>query len=245
MGALRAMVPLVNAHCRPQMSWRFEESPRRALGPVTLDWVSGAGRVRDHGGFRLQPNEDFLFGVRMSGNELRFGPSGGALLWSALTAPLAVGIAAFVLFADIDSTTLIFWDVSAATWRLVVVPWLAAIVWLCVARAGSAVRANESGVSIRSTWRSRSFAWNEIEEVRVVESRPVRNFRLVLGESGGGYRADIDSSQAYLVCRGGSLVRLPGFEASAKASGMSGDLATPTEIKVGALRRYRDTVDSP
>ena len=45
-------------------------------------------------------------------------------------------------------------------------------------------------------------------------------------------------AKAYLVLVDDSLVRLTGFESSAKAWGKSDSMASPTEIKVGALDFY-------
>ena len=59
---------------------------------------------------------------------------------------------------------------------------------------------------------------------------------------GQGLRPDVQSAKAYLVLVDDSLVRLTGFESSAKAWGKSDSMASPTEIKVGALDRYRRSV---
>lgn len=100
-------------------------------------------------------------------------------------------------------------------------------------------------VSVRSLVRSRRYEWRSISGTRIVETEPVAPFHWGIGESGGGLRADVESSKAYIVLCDHSVVRLTGFEAAARGSGLSGESATPTEVKVAALRRYRCVVVGP
>lgn len=64
------------------------------------------------GDFQLDPHEDFVFGVGLKNQVLRFGPAGGALMWATLTSILAVGIAVGFVMLDPESTTFLFWNVA-------------------------------------------------------------------------------------------------------------------------------------
>ncbi|MCB9381209.1 MAG: PH domain-containing protein [Acidimicrobiaceae bacterium] len=190
--------------------------------------------------FRLEPGEDFLFAVGMRNGSLRFGPAGGALLWAALGSVIGTAIIS-VAFASGHAGT-----VTRVAAALVFTG--AAVNLVKTARAR--VEASPHGVTVRGAYRrQRCYAWPDIVDTRVVETEPERFLSLSVSfggaRHGGGVRPDVDASKAYLVLADGSLVELPGFEAAARASGMSEGMTTPSEVKIGALRRYREAVVGP
>lgn len=180
----------------------------------------------------------------MRGNSLRFGPAGGKLLWAGLVLPVSVGLAIVVVTADFDSTRFVLWDTSPIVGEIGFVAFAIAACWYLVAAVRSGVLASPSGVTIRTTVTSKSYAWSQIRGTRVVEGTPPPQFAVSLGDVGRGLRPDVDSCRAYLVLADRSLVRLPGFESAVKTSGLSGGAPSPTEIKVGALDRYRQSVEA-
>lgn len=186
------------------------------------------------GGFRLTPSEDFLFGVRMKGDSIRFGPPGGKLLWAGVILPVALAIGAATLWA------------GRGALAMVVAVWIAVggTAYL-VAAARSGVSASPDGVTVRSALRSQHYPWRQISDITIVEGKPTPQFGLWIGEHGGGIRPDVDSCKAYLVLVDRSLVRLAGFESAIRTSGLSGGTASPTEIKVAALDRYRRVFAPP
>jgi Bacterial PH domain len=177
----------------------------------------------------LTPSEDFLFGVRMKGDSIRFGPAGGELLWAGIFLPLALVVSVGSLWAGRGglTTVLAVWIAVGGTGYL-------------IAAARSRVLASPDGVTVRGALRSQHYPWSQISDITVVDGTPTPPFRLSIGEhGGGGIRPDVDSCKAYLVLVDRSLIRLAGFESAIRTSGLSGGTASPTEIKVGALDRYR------
>ncbi len=201
------------------------------------------GATRDE--FRLEPNEDFLFGVSLERGTLRFGPPGAVLLWTAVVSVVGLIIAAATLIIPFDSFNLLFWEAPPAVGRVIAVGIVCAVLTSLVVHLRAGTRADPEGVIVRSSLRSRRYDWATIVGTRIVETKPVAPFRMIIGDHGGAIRADVDSSKAYLVLDDSSQVHLRSFDAAARAPGARSAVATPTEVKVAALRRYRETVFGP
>jgi hypothetical protein len=111
----------------------------------------------------------------------------------------------------------------------------------------SGVVASPQAIEIRRRFGRARYSWGAIHDVGVVETVPpkVMQQRFTVGAAGGAIPLDTSSSRAVLVLTDGQSVELRGFNATAKASGMSLGMTTTTETKVAALRRYRETFVGP
>lgn len=193
--------------------------------------------------FRLSAQEKFLFGVKLKGDALWFGPPGSALVLAVLTSVIAVVLAVVFVVADV-TFTFVFWEVTPVVGRVFTIGVALAVLAHLFALLRSGTRITPETVETRSVFRRQRVAWGSIAGTRIIEDRPGSPFDLVLGE-GGSLRADVDSTKAYLLCTNGSLIRLRGFESAAQESTAASVSATPTQLKVDALRRYRDEMVGP
>lgn len=117
--------------------------------------------------FRLSPQEDWIFGVKMRGQVLSFGPSGSALAMSTAICVMTSGMGALMAFASSAGTTVNGYEVKnhaamAVTGGLVTLYGAIAL----VASLLVGVRADASGVHVRRLWRRRVLPWESIVSLR-------------------------------------------------------------------------------
>lgn len=195
------------------------------------------------GGFRLTPQEDFVHGVSLVGTSLRFIASGTQLIEAWLTIilgiPLAVGLvaASYAGRATVNGVEVARPEGAAAVGALILV----AIVAYATARMRSGVTATPDGLTLRRTFRRRELIWSEIEDLQAVETSPER-WAAFLGGGGVALRAQPVGSWSLglVVLQSGTAVPLPAFVSASRGEGLSLGGQTPTELKVEALRRYRE-----
>lgn len=185
--------------------------------------------------FRLAPEEDFLFGVRMRGSALSFGPAAGTLgaAVAIFLVMMLYGVVGMFGRTSVEHPIALHLHdgilmVAASTYLAIVV------------RSG--VRADASGLTLRRI-RRRHIAWSEIADVRAHETEPTR-WRLLVGPDHVALspRAVRSWSVGVVECCDGEVIVLPGFLTAGRKDGISLGAATAVEIKVRALRRFRGHV---
>ena len=194
--------------------------------------------------FRLLPEEDWIFGLKMRGKVLSFGPSGSVVAMASFTGSVMTAIGALMAFGSTRNTTISGHAVKNPTAMSVMGGLLVVYaVSFLIASLLVGVRADEDGVLIRHLWRRRRVPWSSIVGVRAHETEP-RRWRLFWGPDVAEARRNLITSWSLgaIELVDGSVVPLPGFVAAARADGLSLGLATATELKVQALCRYMSVI---
>jgi hypothetical protein len=196
--------------------------------------------------FDLTVAERGVFGLKLEGDTLRYSPAGGAILATSL----GVVVTGFLMAGSIlirKPATLL--GTSLPRWLSVLVASMLFTVALArlIDQCRSGVVASPLAIEIRRRFGRASYSWAAIHDVEVIETvaPKVMHQRVTVGAAGGAISLHTSSSRAVLVLTDGQRVELRGFNAMAKASGMSVGMTTTSEIKVGALRRYRETFAGP
>lgn len=198
--------------------------------------------------FRLTPQEDFVRGVSLRDTTLRFAASGtqvieaGILTFAALVA--AIGS---VITAAGAPTTLNGFEVDHP---LPVAIAFAVVACGLLAQAFAALRsgvvATPDGLAVRDHWRWRSLSWDHIVDVQALDTSHERWAGFVGPGVGGLWMRPVAAhSLGVAVTADGTVVALPSFYAAARGEGLSMGGPTPTELKVAALRRYREDLVGP
>lgn len=110
----------------------------------------------------------------------------------------------------------------------------------------SGVVATPDGLAVRDHWHWRSLCWDHIVDVQALDTSHERWAGFV-GPGVGGLRMRpvAAHSLGVAVTADGTVVALPSFYAAARGEGLSMGGPTPTELKVAALRRYREDIVGP
>lgn len=197
-----------------------------------------------HEPFRLSPQEDWIFGVRMRGDVLSFGPSGSVVAMVSFAGVAMGAMGALMALGGSSGSTINGYTVKNPT-ALVVMGILVVVyaAGFLVASLLVGVRANDEGVVIRHLWRRRRLPWASIVAVRAHETEP-RRWRMFWGPNVAQARMNLIASWSVGVIElvDGTIVQLPGFDAAARDDGLSLGLPTATELKVQALARYMSVV---
>ena len=115
-----------------------------------------------------------------------------------------------------------------------------------VAELRTVVVATPEGLRVRDLWRTRTWRWDQILDVRAVETPPER-WNTFIGP--GFARLQRHPVAAYslglVATADGTVVALPTFYAAAAGEGLLTGDPPPTDVKVAALRRYREETFGP
>jgi hypothetical protein len=200
------------------------------------------------GGFRLTPQEDFVRGVSLHGQTLRFAASGTQVIEALLLCAAAtiVLIGSAVTAAGVD--TMLNGVTVDHPWPVVVAGVLVAagFVVQAVGLWRSGVVASPEGLAVRDRWRWRRLGWNEVVDVQAFDTAPERWGAYFAGDAAGVRMRPVASmSLGVAVLSNGVAVALPSCYSAAKGEGLSMGGPTPTELKVAALRRYREQAIGP
>ena len=190
--------------------------------------------------FRLSPQEDWIFGVKMRGSTLSFGPSGSEVALAAVVCSVMIVIGALIAFTSSSGSTINGYPVKNPTAMLVFgVLVIAYAVGFLISSLGVGVRADEAGLTLRRLWSRRHIPWSGIATVRVQETIP-RRWALFAGPNNLTMQMRPVASWSIGVVErlDGTALRLPGFAAAGRDDGLSLGLPTATELKVQALGRY-------
>lgn len=191
--------------------------------------------------FQLSPNEDWIFGVKMRGSTLSFGPSGSSVAAACLACVMMGGIGALMAFSSSSGSTINGYAVRNPIAMMVFgVLTVAYAVGLLVTSLLVGVRADAEGMLLCRLWRRQRLPWSSIADVRAHETVPHR-WDLLSGRNVIKFRMRPVASWSVGVVEllDGTIVRLPGFDAAARDDGLSLGSPTATELKVQALSRYR------
>lgn len=198
--------------------------------------------------FELTPQEDFVRGVRYADGVLSFGPSGTQVIQALLCGVAGLFGAALGAAGAVSGRMEVAGLPVTNRWAGAVFAAVSLLIGSAIAagllRRG--VSANSSGLQIRRFWAWAEVPWETIADVVAVETAE-RKWVTTAGASGIRVGATpVGSWSLGLAVRGdGSAVELPSFVAAARDEGLSLGRATATELKVQALRRYREQVVGP
>lgn len=199
------------------------------------------GRVSsDLSEFRLSPQEDWIFGVKMRGSTLSFGPSGSEVALATVACGLMIFIGALIAFSSSSGSTINGYPVENPTAMLVLgISIMAYAAGFLISSLGVGVRADKAGLTLRRFWSRRHIPWSGVSAVRVQETAPHR-WDLFAGPNSLKLQMRPVASWSIGVVErlDGTALRLPGFAAAARDDGLSLGLPTATELKVQALGRY-------
>lgn len=204
-----------------------------------------------HGGgstkqFSLTVAERGVFGLKFAQDTLRFSPAGGAIFTTSVGALFSGGFLTGAVFIRKRAT---FLGMETPRWMSVLFAALMFAVALghLLDQIRSGVVVSPKAVEIRKRLGTTSIPWGAIDDIQVVETTPPKMMqpRVTIGGPGPAVSLDTSSSRAFLTLTSGERVELRGFNATAKASGLSLGMPTTTEIKVGSLRRYREVFIGP
>ena len=191
--------------------------------------------------FRLSPQEDFVFGVRMRGATLSFGPSGSEVTAASLVSTLMLGVGLALALSSSSGSTINGYPVENPA-AMPVLGSLTVVyaIGFFVTSVRAGVRADHEGIVLRSLWRRQHIPWGSIAGVHVQETAPQR-WSLYVGADFMQWRARPVSSWSVGVVErvDGTSLRLPGFVAAVRDQGLSLGLATATELKMQALARFK------
>jgi hypothetical protein len=190
--------------------------------------------------FRLSPQEDWIFGVKMRGSTLSFGPSGSEVALASVACGLMIFIGAVMAFGMSSGSTINGYPVENPTAMLVLgIAIIAYAAAFLISSLGVGVRADETGLTLRRLWSRRHVPWNGVAALRAHETVPHR-WALFSSPNSLTFQMRTVSSWSIGVVEqlDGTVLRLPGFNAAARTDGLSLGLPTATELKVQALGRY-------
>lgn len=193
--------------------------------------------------FRLTPHEDFVRGVSLHGSTLRFAASGAQLIEAGImSVAAAIAVVSAALMATGSGTTVNGlridhpWPVVAAALVIACV-----LIVRAVALCRSGVVATPRGLALREGWRWRTLGWDQVADVQTVQTATER-WTAFFGGDGLELRTPPVGafSLGVVVTADGTAVALPSCSAAARDEGLSMGGPTPSELKVAALRRYRE-----
>lgn len=190
--------------------------------------------------FRLSPQEDWIFGVKLRRSTLSFGPSGSEVALATVTCGLMIFIGAVMAFGMSSESTINGYPVKNPTAMQVLgIAIIAYAAGFLISSLGVGVRADETGLTLRRLWSRRHIPWNGIAALRTHETVPHR-WDLLSGPNQLKFQMRTVSSWSIGVVEqlDGTVLQLPGFNAAARTDGLSLGLPTATELKVQALGRY-------
>ena len=190
--------------------------------------------------FRLSPQEDWIFGVKMRGSTLSFGPSGSEVALATIACSVMIVIGALMPFTSSSGSTINGYPVKNPTAMLVIgVLLIAYAAGFLISSLGVGVRADQAGLTLRRFWSRQHIPWSGIATVRVQETIPHR-WDLFAGPNYLKMQMRPVASWSIGVVErlDGTALRLPGFAAAGRDDGLSLGLPTATELKVQALGRY-------
>lgn len=190
--------------------------------------------------FRLSPQEDWIFGVKMRGSTLSFGPSGSEVALATVACGLMIFIGAVMAFGMSSGSTINGYPVKNPTAMLMIgVAIIAYAAGFLISSLGVGVRADATGLQLRRLWSRRHVPWSDVAALRAHETVPHR-WDLFSGPDYLKFQMRPVSSWSVGVVEqvDGTVTRLPGFNAAARTDGLSLGLPTATELKVQALARY-------
>jgi hypothetical protein len=222
-----------------------KEGPDESASAVPAPDLRGRG---ERVGFRLTPQEDFVRGVSLHGDKLRFAASGTQVIEALLlcVGAMVVLVVAAVTAAGADMV------VNGVTvdhpWPVVVAGVLVAAGFAAQAVGlwRSGVVAAPAGLAVRDRWRWRRLGWDEVVDVQAFDTSPERWGAYFAGDAAGVRMRPVASmSLGVAVLSNGVAVGLPSCYSAARGEGLSMGGPTPTELKVAALRRYREQVIGP
>lgn len=184
----------------------------------------------------VMPAHGSLWGVSSEDRVLRFGPSGSQRIQAGLFLSVGIAIGAFTLAISAQSGS--YGGIVAGT--LMSALSLTAGVGLLRRR----VIATPSHLRLRAGIRESTIDWTDIASLDVVDSFSGRTAWRV-SSLGAVLRVRPVGKWSIGVARlrDGSTVRLPSFVSAARGEGLSMSGPTPTERRVDALRRYRESVE--
>jgi hypothetical protein len=194
----------------------------------------------DQSKFRLSPQEDWIFGVKMRGSTLSFGPSGSEVALATVACGLMIFIGALMAFSSSSGSTVNGYPVKNPTAMMVLgVLTIAYAAGFLISSLVVGVRADADGLTLRCLWRRRHIPWSGVAALRVQETVPHR-WDLFAGPNVVKLRMRPVASWSIGVIEllDGTVLRLPGFAAAGREDGLSLGLPTTTELKVQALGRY-------
>lgn len=188
----------------------------------------------------MSPQEDWIFGVKMRGSTLSFGPSGSEVALATVVCGVMIVMGALMAFSSSYGSTINGYPVKNPTAMLVFgVLVIAYAAGFLISSLGVGVRADEAGLTLRRLWTRRHIPWSGIVAVRVHETVP-RRWDLFAGPNYLKMQMRPVASWSIGVVErlDGTALRLPGFAAAGRDDGLSLGLPTATELKVQALGRY-------
>ena len=196
--------------------------------------------------FELQPKESALIGMSVRDGALRIGASGPQRMTSVLCGIVAAGVAGLAAVAAagaVESVAGVGIDHPA--------PLVAALVGLAIGFVALAVEtaravvvASSDGLTVRGRGLRRSLPWSDVADLQVVDTEPRRPDRpdeQSIGQLMSRRRA---YGVGVVVLGDGAVVQLPNCTSTARSEGWA-VRETPAEVKVAALRRYRERVEGP
>lgn len=183
--------------------------------------------------------------MSLHGSTLRFAASGtqlieaGTACFGAATALVLAGMTA----AGTETTIIGYrvdhpWPVVAAA--LVIA---GGLLVQAVALARSGVVATPEGLALRENWRWRNLSWTEIVDLQAVDTSTERWATFFDGDEIGVRMRPVGAySLGVIVTADRDAMVLPSCQSAARGEGLNMGGPTPTELKVAALRRYREQV---
>ncbi len=191
--------------------------------------------------FRLSPQEDWIFGVKMRGAILSFGPSGSEVAAASVASTLMLGVGLVVALSSSSGWTINGHAVeNPAAMTVLGSLTVAYAIGFFVTSVLAGVRADHEGIVLRRIWRRQHVPWGSVAGVYVQETAPQR-WSLYSGPDFMQWRARPVSSWSVGVVEriDGTSLRLPGFVAAARDQGLSLGFPTATELKIQALARFK------
>ena len=197
-------------------------------------------------GFQLQPKESALIGMSVRDGALRVGATGpqrmASVLWG-IAAAVVTGLAVGIAVGAVESVGGVGIDhpapLVAALLGLAI-----GLVALAVETARAVVVASSDGLTVRGRGLRRSLPWSEVADLQVVDTEPRRADRpseQTIGQLMSRRRA---YGVGVVVLGDGVVVQLPNCTSTARSEGWA-VRDTPAEVKVAALRRYRECAEGP
>ena len=197
-------------------------------------------------GFQLQPKESALIGMSVRDGALRIGATGPQRMTSVLwgtAAVVVIGLAAGVAAGAVESIGGVGID-HPAPLIAALVGLVIGLVALAVETARAVVVASPDGLNLRGRGLRRSMPWSEVLDLQVVDTEPRRADRpneQTIGQLMSRRRA---YGVGVVVLGDGVVIQLPNCTSTARSEGWA-VRDTPAEVKVAALRRYRERVEGP
>ena len=124
-----------------------------------------------HSPFRLTPQEDWIFGVKMRGSTLSFGPSGSEVAIASLVGVVTVGLGSLMAITSSSESSIGEYPVKNPTAMLILGVLMAGYGVVCLASSLLVgVRADADGVLVRCLWRRRRLPSDWLAAVRTHET---------------------------------------------------------------------------